>query len=88
MKVTLLLAGLSLGLVTVTNNALAECKSVMGACVKQDLVNSAPHMHSEYIAKTKVVHAAQNKTTTNVTAANKEAAKKTSTTGVYSTMQK
>ncbi len=69
----------------VASSAFAECKSVMGTCVKQELVNSAPHMHAEYVAKTKVVKAPA-PTATN-TVSNKSN-KKVNSTGVFSTMQK
>ena len=79
-----------------TSQAFAECKSVMGACVKQDLVNAAPHMRSDYVEKRKVVKVvkvspavpATNNTTTNTATNNKNTAKKTNSTGVFSTMQK
>jgi chaperonin GroEL (HSP60 family) len=74
-----------------TSQAFAECKSVMGTCVKQDLVNSAPHMHSEYVDKTKVTKAAPQVATpaaaTAISNNNKITAKKTNSTGVFSTMQ-
>ena len=74
------------------NQAFAECKSVMGTCVNQELVNSAPHMHSEYVDKTKVMKAAPIAPKSSATAAatnnNKNAAKKTNSTGVFSTLQK
>jgi len=75
------------------SQAFAECKSVMGTCVRQDLVNSAPHMHSEYVDKTKVVKAApaaNTKASATSTASNnnKTAGKQTNSTGVFSTMQK
>jgi hypothetical protein len=73
-----------------SNLAFAECKSVMGTCVKQDMVNSAPHMRSDYVEKTKVTKmpvaasTTENKTANN----NKNSAKKINSTGVFSTMQK
>ena len=74
------------------SQAFAECKSVMGTCVNQELVNSAPHMHSEYVDKTKVkeapVAATKSSATSTATNNNKNAAKKTNSTGVFSTMQK
>ncbi len=73
------------------SQAFAECKSVMGTCVNQELVNSAPHMHSEYVDKTKVTKvapAAAAKPSVTSTASNKNIAKKTNSTGVFSTMQK
>jgi hypothetical protein len=72
------------------SQAFAECKSVMGTCVNQELVNSAPHMHSDYVDKTKVKAApvAATKTSATNTAKNKNTAKKTNSTGVFSTMQK
>jgi hypothetical protein len=74
------------------SQAFAECKSVMGTCVRQDLVNSAPHMHSEYVDKTKVTKAAPQATApaakSAVSSSNKNTAKKTNSTGVFSTMQK
>jgi hypothetical protein len=53
-------------------------------------VNSAPHMRSDYVEKTKVTKApvaastTENKTANN----NKNSAKKINSTGVFSTMQK
>lgn len=74
------------------SQAFAECKSVMGTCVNQELVNSAPHMHSEYVDKTKVAKiapaAAAKSSATSTATNNKNIAKKTSSTGVFSTMQK
>jgi hypothetical protein len=72
------------------SQAFAECKSVMGTCVNQELVNSAPHMHSEYVDKTKVAKVAPSAASKpSVTAnANKNTPKKTNSTGVFSTMQK
>ncbi len=73
------------------SQAFAECKSVMGTCVNQELVNSAPHMHSEYVDKTKVKAAPVAATKPSVTSTaknNKNTAKKTNSTGVFSTMQK
>ena len=73
------------------SQAFAECKSVMGTCVKEDLVNSAPHMHSDYVAKTKVIKAAPQAATpaaASTASNNKNSAKKTNSTGVFSTMQK
>ena len=75
------------------SQAFAECKSVMGTCVKQELVNSAPHMHSDYVEKTKVVPTApQNQAAASTATNNKNVAKnttkKSSSTGVFSTMQK
>ena len=77
------------------SQAFAECKSVMGTCVKQELVNSAPHMHSDYVEKTKVVQTAATQNQASISAATnknkniaKNATKKSSSTGVFSTMQK
>ncbi len=71
------------------SQAFAECKSVMGTCVTQDLVNSAPHMHSEYVDKTKVAPQASKPAATSAASnSNKNTAKKTNSTGVFSTMQK
>lgn len=73
------------------SQAYAECKSVMGTCVNQELVNSAPHMHSEYVDKTKVKAAPVASTKPSATSTaknNKNTAKKTNSTGVFSTMQK
>ena len=74
------------------SQAFAECKSVMGTCVNQELVNSAPHMHSEYVDKTKVTkvapQASKPAAASAVSTNNKITAKKTNSTGVFSTMQK
>jgi hypothetical protein len=72
------------------SQAFAECKSVMGTCVTQDMVNSAPHMRSEYVDKTKTSKAAPqaNKpAAANAVSNNKNITKKTNSTGVFSTMQ-
>ncbi len=73
------------------SQAFAECKSVMGTCVTQDMVNSAPHMRSEYVDKNKVTKAvpqASKAAATSAVSNNKNITKKTNSTGVFSTMQK
>jgi hypothetical protein len=51
-----------------SNTVFAECKTVMGGCPKEDVVNVSPHMRSEYndnIAIEKKFQAKKPATTTN-----------------------
>ena len=46
MKLSITLASLIAALASTT--VFAECKTVMGGCIKEDAVNASPHMRSDY----------------------------------------
>jgi hypothetical protein len=58
--------------------AFAECNTVMGGCVKEEVVNVAPHMRSDGnkpVSNTKPATAPANKNIKNIDANSNQAAK-------------